>query len=81
MNDNIKFLEKFKKGFKITMLWNKYKFEITAQSENNNLDYMIDSTFRNINKLFIRLFKNGKNDPARNSFDTCHYYKSKILMH
>ena len=30
---------------------------------------MIDPTFRNINKLFVLLFKNGDNNPTRNSFD------------
>ena len=45
INDNIKFLENIKQGFKGTISWNKYKFEITTQSKNNNLDYMIDQTF------------------------------------
>ena len=30
---------------------------------------MIDPTFRNINKLFVLLFRNGDDDPTRNSFD------------
>ena len=30
--------------------------------------YLIDPTFRNINRLFVLLFKNGKADPTRNSF-------------
>ena len=47
----------------------KYRSEITAQPRNNNLDYLIDSTFTKINRLFILLFKNGKNNPTRNSFD------------
>ena len=33
---------------------------------------MIDSTFRNIDKLFVFSFKNGDNDPRRDSFET--YY-------
>ena len=33
---------------------------------------MIDPTFRNINRLFILSFKNGDNDPTRDSYDT--YY-------
>ena len=33
---------------------------------------MIDPTFRNINKLFVILFKNGGVDPGRNGFDA--YY-------
>ena len=30
---------------------------------------MPDPTFRNIKRLYILLFKNGNNDPKRNSFD------------
>ena len=30
----------------------------------NNLDSMIDLTFRNINRLFVLLFKAGENDPT-----------------
>ena len=29
---------------------------------------MIDSTFRNINRLFILSFKNGDDDPTRKSY-------------
>ena len=31
INDNIKFLENVMEGFKITIPWNKYRFEITTQ--------------------------------------------------
>ena len=57
INDNIKFLENIKQGFKRTISWNKYRSEITTQPKNNNLDYLIDSTFRNINRLFALSFK------------------------
>ena len=40
-----------------------------TQPKNNNLDYMIDPTFRNINRLFVFSFKNGDNDLTKNSFD------------
>ena len=59
IDDNIKFLENIKQGFKRRISWNKYRSEITSQSKNNNLDYLIDSTFRNINRLFVFSFKNG----------------------
>ena len=42
INNNIKFLEKIKQGFKRTISWNKYRSERTAQPKNNNLDYLID---------------------------------------
>ena len=47
INDNIKFLENIKQGFKRTISLNKSKSEITIQPKNNNFDYLIDPTFRN----------------------------------
>ena len=58
--------------FKRTIIWNKYRSEITTETKNNNLDHMIDPTFRNINRLFVLSFKNGNDDPTRNYFDN--YY-------
>ena len=63
INDNIKFLEKIKQGFKRTISSNKYRSEITTQEKNNNLGYLIDPTFRNINRLFALSFKNGDYKP------------------
>ena len=69
INDNIKFLESIKQGFKGEISWNKYGSEITTQTKSNNLDYLIDPTFRNINRSFALSFKNSNDDPTRNYFD------------
>ena len=69
VNDNIKFLEKIKQWFKRTISWKKYRSEKTIQRKNNNLEYLIDPTFTNLSKLFVLSFKNGSDDPTRNSFD------------
>ena len=65
INDNNKFLENMKQGFKRTISWNKYRSEITTQPKSNNLDYLIDPTFRNINRLFFLSLKNGNNNPTK----------------
>ena len=75
INDNTKFLEKIKQDFKRTISWNKYRPEITTQPKYNNLDYLIDPTFININRLVFS-FKNGNDDPTRNPFDK--YYMPLI---
>ena len=70
INDNVKFLENIKQGFKRIVSWNKYRSEIATQPRNNNLDYLIDPTFKNIDRLFLlSLKKNGNNDPTRDSLD------------
>ena len=50
-------------------LKNKHKSERTTQPKNHNLDYLIGATYRNINRLFVLLFRNGINAPTRNFFD------------
>lgn len=69
INNNIKFLEKLKQGFKKTETWNKYGSKIAIQPENNNLDYIFHPTFRNINRLFVLTFKASDEDPTRDSFN------------
>ena len=75
-NNTIKFLENIKRGFKRTIFWNKDRSEITTQPKNNNLDYLIDLTFSNINRLIVLSFKNGNDDPKRNYFGK--YYKPLV---
>ena len=71
INGNIKFyLENIKQGFKRTISWNEYRFEI------NNQIIIIDPTFRNINRFFVLSFKDGDNDPTGDSFEK--YYMSLI---
>ena len=51
---------------------------LTITSKNNNLDYLFDPTFKNINMLFVLSFKNGNNNPTRNSFDKCYMLMVEI---
>ena len=71
-NDN-KLLEQLKAGFKRTIKWNKYRSEMSNQTKNNNLNYLIDPTFTNVNRLFVLTFEN-END--RTSFSK--YYVPKV---
>ena len=68
INDYIIFLENMKQELKRTISWNKCRSKITTQPK-NNLGYLIDLTFKNISRLFLLSFKNGGDDPTRNSFD------------
>ena len=68
INDYITFLENMKQELKRTISWNKCRSKITTQPK-NNLGYLIDLTFKNISRLFLLSFKNGGDDPTRNSFD------------
>ena len=74
--DNIKFLENRKLGFKRTVSKNKYRSGINNQWANNNLNYMIDSKFRDINRLLIISSKSGENVLKRNYFEN--YYMPAV---
>ena len=56
-NDN-KRLEQLKTGFKRTIKRNKYRSEMSDQAKNNNLNYLIDPTFTNDNRVFVLSFGN-----------------------
>ena len=73
-NDN-KLLEQLKAGSKRTIKWNKYRSEISNQTKNNSLNYLIDPTFTNVNRLFVVSFEN-END--RISFSKCWVLKVEI---
>ena len=45
-------LEQLRTGFKRTIKWNKYRSEMTNQTKNNNLNYLIDPTFTKVNRFF-----------------------------
>ena len=56
--DDKRFLEQLRTGFKRTIKWNKYRSEMTNQTKNNNLNYLIDPTFTKVNRLFVLSFEN-----------------------
>ena len=55
--NDIKLLEQLKSGFKRTIKWNKYRSQMTIQPQNNNLNYLIDPKFTNVNRLLILSFQ------------------------
>ena len=63
--NDIKLLEKLKSGFKRTIKWNKYRSQMTIQPKNNNLNYLIDTTFMNANRLFVLSFPRNNNTDSR----------------
>ena len=71
-NDN-KLLEQLKIGFRRSIKWNKYMSQMSNQNKNNNLNYLIDPTFSNVNKLFVLSFEN---EDDRTSYYK--YYMSSV---
>ena len=44
--------------FKRTVNWNKYQSKVSAERQNQYLDFLIDSSFQEVNKCFVLLFEN-----------------------
>ena len=68
-----KLLEQSRTGFKRTIKRNKYRSEMTNETKNNNLDYLIDPTFTKANRLCVLSFENEKD---RTSFSK--YYVPNV---
>ena len=56
--DNAKLLEQLKPGFKRTINWNKYQSNVSIERQNQYLDYLIDPSFQEVNRLFVLSFEN-----------------------
>ena len=65
--NDTKLLEQLKLGFKRTIKWNKHRSQMTIQTQNNNLNCLIDITFTNVNRLFVLSFQNivGENNTIK----------------
>ena len=76
--NDTKLLEQLKSGFKRTIKWNKYRSQMTIQPQNNNLNYLIDPTFTNVNRLFVLSFSRNNNTDSRYSYSN--YYVPKVKI-
>ena len=74
--NDIKLLDQLKSGFKRTIKWNKYRSQMTVQSNNNNLNYLIDPTSTNVNRLFVLSFSKANQGYNRDSFSS--YYGPNV---
>ena len=52
-----KLLKQLKSGFKRTITWNKYQLDVTTEAQNQSLDYLLDTGFQGVNRLFVYLKK------------------------
>ena len=64
--ENIKFLQQLKSGFKRVINWNKYLSKPELLAQNPNLNHLVEPSFQGVNRLFVLAFEN---DDDRTSFD------------
>ena len=56
--ENTKFLQKLKSGFKRVINWNKYLSKPELLAQNPNLNHLVEPSFQGVNRLFVLAFEN-----------------------
>ena len=64
--ENTKFLQQLKSGFKRVINWNKYLSKPELLAQNPNFNHLIEPSFQGLNRLFVLAFEN---DDDRTSDD------------
>ena len=64
--ENTKFLQQLKSGFKRVINWNKYLSKPELLARNLNLNHLVEPSFQGVNRLFVLAFEN---DDDRTSSD------------
>ena len=67
-DDEIKLLTNLKSGFKREIIWNKYRSQMSTEAINNSLNILINPTFTNVNRLFVRAYRNADNRESFSQF-------------
>ena len=55
--DNTKFLQQLKSGFKRVINWNKYLSKPELLAQNPNLNHLVEPSFQGVNRLFVLAFE------------------------
>ena len=63
--ENTKFLQQLKSGFKRVINWNKYLSKPELLAQNPNLNHLVEPSFQGINRFFVLAFDND-NDRTSN---------------
>ena len=64
--ENTKFLQQLKSGFKRVINWNKYISKPELLAQNPNLNHLVEPSVQGVNRLFVLAFEN---DDDRTSSD------------
>ena len=71
--ENTKFLQQLKSGFKRIINWNKYLSKPELLAQNPNLNHLVEPSFQEVNRLFVLAFEG---DPQRTSHEA--YYLPNV---
>ena len=66
--ENTKFLQQLKSGFKRVINWNKYLSKPELLAQNPNLNHLVEPSFQGVNRLFVLAFEGDDNRTAHDSY-------------
>ena len=66
--DNAKLVQQLKSGFKRVVNWNKYISKPELLAQNPNLNHLFESSFQEVNRLFVLAFENDTNRTSHSTY-------------
>ena len=66
--ENTKFFQQLKSGFKRVINWNKYLSKPELLAQNPNLNHLAEPSFQGVNRLFVLAFESDDNRTAHDSY-------------
>ena len=66
--ENTKFLQQLKSGFKRVINWNKYLSKPELLAQNPNLNHLVEPRFLGVNRLFVLAFENDDDRTSYNEY-------------
>ena len=66
--ENTKFLQQLKSGFKRVINWNKYLSKPELLAQNPNLNHLVEPSFQGANRLFVLAFENDNDRTSDNEY-------------
>ena len=80
--ENTKFLQQLKSGFKRVINWNKYLSKPELLAQNQNLNHLVEPSFQGVNRLFVLAFENDDHriSTKRNNLPTVEIKDYNIMI-
>ena len=66
--ENTKFFQQLKSGFKRVINWNKYLSKPELLTQNPNLNHLVEPSFQGVNRLFVLAFENDDNRTTHSTY-------------
>ena len=66
--ENTKFFQQSKSGFKRVINWNKYLSKPELLAQNRNLNHLVEPSFQGVNRLFVLAFENDDDRTSHDEF-------------